>query len=577
MSIETDNLDELVANLRRRVESLQLADEAQRLSELVRVRDQQSRLIEGWGDYVSPLDSWRSEAGFFGAGGDSFGPRISQASDRQDGHNIPFWQSEQELAIIRGAGEWISQADPTAMGALESLTSYVVGCDAQYDAGAKDDIEGVDDAVAATQAIIDDFLARSRWKNGLDREIFRRWRRSGEAFMSIEESEFGGPRLRIWEPSWIVEPQNAREIESYWGLPQLDWRYGVATIPGDPMEVVGYFGLRNGDPTRGEFIPAGRMVHLKTGDCNVKRGMTDFYPGQQWFEKSAKLLDRVVDGGAIQASIALIRKYHQGTRSSAIRGATDSLVEYETMLPAAGGGGSSRALPVERFYSGKVVDAKGADVTTGPLGQSNAPVYLDIVEAAVVKAVRVWGMSRAIATGNASGDSYASSLTAETPFVKSCESMQGTLAAAYCEILWKVADMACIAGRLPYDPQQLRQLVTIDCKFRDVAVRNKREEHEIRVGQHAAGLLSLETWSEQVGLSYEQERARFVANQPTEQPAAATGTAVDDSGIRRPVGETGQSRTDGDMADSLREGQADLVDLAAYAIQSLTRGNHAND
>lgn len=570
---------ERVAELREQVEALKLADEAARLETRIRHREYAANLVEGWGDYVSPLDSIRSEQDYFGGGGPAgMGPRVSRASDRTDGDNAPFFTTEQELAVIRGAGEWIAQADTTAIGAMEALASYCIGVNGQYDAAAKDG-DGADSAAnaaeAAVQEIIDEFLKRVKWLNKLDREQFRRWRRAGERFLRIVDMGGGYAKLEVWEPAWITEPINARAIEAHYGLPALNWKYGVATTPGDATEVWGYWGLRNGDPQRGEFIPATEMSHIKCNvDDNVKRGMSDFYPGQAWLEKAAKLLDRVLDGGAIQASIALVKKYAPHFRQSMIRSAAESLVEFDSPIPSygtgsAGGASGVRNVPTERFYSGKIVDMQGVDVETGPMGQSNAPVYLEIVDAGVSKALRRWSMQRTMATGDANTDTYASALVAESPFTKFCESVQGEIQSDAEEILWRVVDIACIAGRLPYDPQQLRQLIDITCKLPDVAVRDKKEEHEIRLGQHQAGLLSLETWSEQVGLSYEQEQERGAQSQAmamVEAKAQADAAAM--------AGNDGESNNERDGKSSKKTPSRKEV---RESLETLTEASGADD
>jgi hypothetical protein len=570
MTTTKENAAANVQQLREQVEALKLQDIATRLETQIRHREHRANLIEGWGDYINPLDMFRGEEAFFGNGGGlgMMGPRHSRASDRADGDNAPFFTNESELAMIRGAGEWIAQADTTAIGALATLASYCVGTDGQYDAGAKEgdsELPGAEQAAAAVQPVLDEFLRRVKWNRGtnrLDRESFLRWRRAGESFIQVlENGATGYCSVRVWEPAWITEPASPRSVEAEHGLPELDWKYGVATTPGDAAEVWGYFGIRNGDVNRGEFIPAAEMVFLKCNtDGNVKRGMTDFYPSQQWLEKGAKVLDRVIDGAAIQASIALIRRYAPNFRKANILSAADSHVEFDQVQPSIGGG--TRSVGVQRFASGTVVDAQGVDTEAGPMGQSNAPVYLEVVDAAVTKALRIYGMQKSMATGDANTDTYASALVRESPLTKFCEDVQGVISAAWSDMLWRVVDVACIAGRLPYEPQQLRQLIDVKVTLPDVEVRNRLETHQIRKEQNAAGILSRETWSEQEGLSFEQEQARGAQSEAERMLAAKTQAMADAAAGGGMGGMGGGYAKEGTRAAAIAEGVRSCRTLA---------------
>ena len=275
-----------LATLQEQYESLKVAAQVVALKETLRRHKLASnQLTEGWGDCIDPFDSWKSEASYFGGGGvSSGGSYISRAEDRSDGDNAPHFDNEHTVAMIRGACEWLATTDTTAIGMLEALTSYIVGWGSEYSTEAES--PEWEPLAQAVECVIDEFLKRERWCGGLDAELFQRTRRAGERFVRIVGDPSGFSRTYIYEPAWITEPASPRQVEQWYGLPCLDWKYGIASAIGEPTEIWGYFGLRNGDPARGEFIPAEEMSHVKINvDRNVKRGLSDFYAGREWLNK----------------------------------------------------------------------------------------------------------------------------------------------------------------------------------------------------------------------------------------------------------------------------------------------------
>jgi hypothetical protein len=491
--------DELVAKR----DTILLKSEIAVLESTLERHDQESRMIEGWGDVIDPLDSLRSEPDFFGTGLN--GHRL-RGDDHRQGDNAPFWRSEQELSFIQGMGEWIANTDTSTVGALKTLTGYVVHTGFTWKA--KPEAKANSEAAAYVQTIIDGFFKRTNWLGNLDRELFRRTRKHGERFLRIKQGDDGKATAQAIEPSWITEPLNAREIEEHYRLPELDWKYGIATTIGNPNEVHGYFVVYFGNPQDYEFVPADEMSHVKANvDSNVKRGMSDFYPGEEWVKEAAKLLRNTIQGGSIQASIALIREWGTKTRGASIDSAAGGTVEFQTRLPAREGTEAPRSIPTERFYPGKVMDVKGAVYHPGPMGSSNAPTFLDIAQAGGRKAANTWCMPEFMYTGDASNANYSSTLVSESPFVRVCEDMQNVAATEDKSMLWRVVKMEVEADDdAQFTFEELQAAVDIDCEPPDVATRDREKDHRIRVEQHDKGILSLQTWAQEEGIDYENEQ-----------------------------------------------------------------------
>lgn len=512
--------------LQEQFDALNLRADIAQLETVLRHHDQQQNLIEAWGDYIDPMDSLRSDPEFFATPGAG---HVSRGDDKRFGDNAPIFNEEQRLSFIRGAGEWIGQTDATAIGALETLASYVVGTGFVWQA------EGDDEkAVMFVQRIVDEFLDRSNWLGDLDRELFKRTRRSGERFVRLHQLQGGISEVEVCEPSWIMTPANAGQVAYHYGLdPRYDWKYGVCTDAGRATKVHGYAVFRHGDPEDFEFVPVEDMSHVKINvDRNVKRGVTDFYAVEGWISGASKLLNRTIEGGAIQASIALVREWNPKASDANIQSAAGGLVKYQSKLanPSAAAGYSN--IPTERFYSGKVVDVRGGKYSPGPMGGSNAPTYIDIVQAGLRKAASRWSMPEFMFTGDASNANYSSSLVSESPFVKFCEYLQKQTERDDASVFWRVVKHAAESGRTGgYSYDDLKQAVMLSAAKPDIATRDRLQDHTIRKELNAAGILSRETWAQETDHDYELERQKIEQEPPvaTADPtqAAAFGAALE--------------------------------------------------
>ena len=143
------------------------------------------------------------------------------------------------------------------------------------------------------------------------------------------------------------------------------------------------------------------------------------------------------------------------------------------------------------------------------MGQSSAPVYLDVLQA-VLRAVGVrWSMPEYMISGDASNGNYASSVEAGAPFTKACEAAQFFYKTHFRKIKWLAVKHAFNAGRFSAYVRtfaELKRLVGIDIEVPDVRVRNAVEETNRRKILWECGGLSMQTWMSQEGEDYDQER-----------------------------------------------------------------------
>lgn len=519
------------------------------------------RLLEAWGDWVDPRSYLNDTSGFGYSGVDG---RVSVASDRQDGDNPPFWQSEQEHAEIRGICRFLAQVDEVGVGAIRTLTDYVVGW------GAKENWSGDPSLAKAAERewnrIADAEGLRGTW----EREWFARKIRDGERCAWVH-ADGGEILIDLIEPEFITQPGTPRTIEDYYGLDAYDWKYGVATTLNRPTRWHGLYASFFGSATDWEWLPKRDIVWTKANvDAAIKRGVSDIYPVFRRMEQGSKLLTNTLQGGAIQAAIAYIREHAPGTSASGIasvRGSDDT-----RSVP--NGAGGSKTVRVQKFMPGTVVDvSSGLKYTAGPVGSGAGAGFLQLAQAAMRLVGIRWAMPEYLISGDASNGNYSSTLVAEAPFTKSTEAMQAIECCDRRELIWKVLDKACQLGRFRRfgieSVDQLRSVVDVEVTLPPVAVRNRVEDAQVAEIEKRNGVLSAQTWAEDAGRDYAEEINRG-ARDATIVAAPATEVANEE-----PVGDVA---ADGEVLkpqDTALNGAQ--VQAAVTIVQSVAAGTLPRD
>ncbi|MEQ8788870.1 MAG: phage portal protein [Pirellulaceae bacterium] len=492
--------------LREQYDALRLRRDVAALEQQIAWEEQAARRVElreGWGELVNPRESEFDSPGF---GLERIAARPSRVEDRQQGRNAPHFETEEDLARIRGLARWLASTDETTIGVLENLTNYVIGTGFTYTAVERAPGAAPRGLVDAVQQFIDELREQCGWRR-LEREAFLRSRRDGEFFLLLERNG-SQPRLRFVEPDVVRKPDDPRFMSHYAGAYDLDWEFGVATAIGDAEQIHGYHLDWSGDGRDWEFVPAERMEHAKVNvDSGVKRGLSDFYAAAAEIEQAAKLARNTAEGAAIQATIAYIKEAALGAGRSEIESHRSSHADWTTP-PAPDGG--RRNVRFEKFFPGRVITTAGMKYHAGPLGTSNAPTFIEVIQMVLRRVGQRWSMPEYMVSGDASNANYASTLVAESPFVKSAEAKQMWYEEAFRSLFWKALRLAHgdrVLSRWNVDFPRLRQLVKLRLEAPRVSVRNRAEETKIRSDLHAAGLLSRRTWAalEELDFDVEQE------------------------------------------------------------------------
>lgn len=505
-------MSDALTELQERHEALRLRREVARLERQLAWEEQAARRVElreGWGEPISPREPLVDAPAF---GFDGFSSPASRPEDRRHGRNAPHFETEQELARIRGVARWLAATDETSIGVLENLTNYVVGTGFTYSVVERIPGAAPRGLLEAVQEAVERFQEENNWRR-IEREAFVRSRRDGEVFLRLEHHG-GRPRIRFVEPELIRKPDDPRFMSQYAGAYDLDWELGVATDLGDAERIHGYHVDWSGDGRDWEFVPAERMEHIRVNvDCGVKRGLSDFYAAAAEIEQAAKLARNTAEGAAIQATIAYIKEAASGTGRPEIEAQQTAHSDWTTYSKTPDG--HRRSIRFEKFFPGRVITTAGMKYHAGPLGTSNAPTFIEVIQMVLRRVGQRWSMPEYMVSGDASNANYASTLVAESPFVKSAEAKQMWYAEAFRSLFWKALRLSRDRRDWPEDIDfaQVQRWFKLRLEAPRVSVRNRAEETSIRSTLHAAGILSRRTWAALEELDFDVEREHLAREQ----------------------------------------------------------------
>lgn len=448
---------------------------------------------------------------------------ISNARDREGGRNRPFVETEVDLAAMRGIGRWLATVDEVSIGVLDSLANYTVGTGFTYTVSPKREGAVPEGLVEAVQDVIDEFVEENKWRRR-EREALIRRHRDGEFFLWAQHVGAGRVRPRFVEPDYVIEPPDPRALSEFAGAFDLDWSFGIASNLGDPETVHGYYIDWSGDGRDWDFAPATELEHAKANvDSGVKRGISDFYAAWREIESANKLSDNTAKGSAVQAAIAYVRQHAEGTTRSQVQSLNSGKADFTLRRRTVGG--TTRSSRQRRIEAGTVVDIpKGMEYQPGPLGAQRNPQFVTAIQMVLRRVGVRWNLPEYLISGDASNANFASTMVAESPFVKSSETRQEFYSETFRDFFWKVIRIAFMWGRLsrwPGDFRQLRRLLKIDAQAPRVSVRNRQEETTIRSTLHEKGVLSRKTWAALEELDHEVEQEQLEEEGGPARPASA--------------------------------------------------------
>lgn len=387
---------------------------------------------------------------------------------------------EAQLAEVRQQCRRLAATNEFAVNGIENRVSYLVGVGHGYHATVRKGAHAPEGLTGDVQAVLDEFLHENRWQ-ARQQEIVRRMDRDGEAFLRFFADADGTTRVRFVEPEQVATPP---ELSNH---PEAT--FGIHAEPHDVETVLGYY-------VDGEPVPAADVQHRKANvDANVKRGLPLYFPVRKNLRRVEKLLRNMSALAEIQSAIALIRKHRSAARSG-----VESFVDggADATTPA---GGRTRRLV--QYGPGTILDAPAGLEYDFPANGVQASAFVGVLQAELRAIAARLVMPEFMFTSDASNANYSSTLVAEGPAVKLFERLQAGLKADDCDVMWRVVENAIRAGRLPGDT---RRHVEIQIGLPSLHVRDQLREAQIERIAFEKGILSPQTWSQRMGLDYDQEQ-----------------------------------------------------------------------
>jgi hypothetical protein len=251
------------------------------------------------------------------------------------------------------------------------------------------------------------------------------------------------------------------------------------------------------------YLPAARVEHIRRNvPRNAKRGVSDFLPIQADLRHEARLRRNTVEGAALQAAIAWILQTPPGTRDVASAGAT---MRYAQPVHP----GGTRLTQVRHYGPGTILEpTAGLEYKPGPMGAERNSQFL-LVAQYVLRSIGLrWNMPEYLISGDASNANYASTLAAESPFVKAREADQQFYKRHFQSLCWKMLRLAWETGRfdrfaIPWE--RFVALLAVQIGTPAVASRDPLALAQTQALQMQAGILSRRTAAAQAGLDFDAE------------------------------------------------------------------------
>ncbi|MEO1497502.1 MAG: hypothetical protein AAFV43_10160 [Planctomycetota bacterium] len=179
------------------------------------------------------------------------------------------------------------------------------------------------------------------------------------------------------------------------------------------------------------------------------------------------------------------------------------MADNATRETADGNGGIQR---VTQYGPGTILDAPAGLDYEFPATGIDAGSYVAILQAELRAIAARLVMPEFMFTSDASNSNYASTMVAEGPAVKMFTRMQASMIEEDRRLMGVVLGNAVRAGRLP---EECVQSVQLQVEPPSVRVRDRLQETQIDRIAYERGVLSPQTWSQRLGLDYDQEQTNL--------------------------------------------------------------------
>ena len=319
----------------------------------------------------------------------------------------------------------------------------------------------------------DDFVKQNKWGRR-EKEMVNRSFRDGEVFLRFFPMESTGDlKVRFLRANHIKNPNVIDKVKAGEIVTM-----GIATNPDDIEEVVAYY-LCSVDGSFKERIDASEIMHIKIlTDSDVKRGMSVLLVAMSMIKKYGNWMDDRIVLNKVRSAIALIR-HVPGTAATvdSIRGKHQSEKQSADRYKQKG------------FERGTIITAsKGIDYTMLSPNIQAADAKDDGRNMLLAVAAGV-GFPEMILTADYSNANYASSLTAQNPFVREIEDWQDFFEEPYQDVFGRVIRTKKEFGKIPDKESEGCDVIWPPMILADIEKNNKAREI-----QHRNKIISKKTW-----------------------------------------------------------------------------------
>ncbi|MBY0523449.1 MAG: hypothetical protein K2R98_08615, partial [Gemmataceae bacterium] len=279
----------------------------------------------------------------------------------------------------------------------------------------------------------------------------------------------------------------------------------------DVQTLYGFTVSYSGTVGDAEYVPAAEMEHVKIGvDRAVKRGITDFcFDTYDSLKTASRAIQNMNEAVAIQAAIAFIRQ-HDTALAGQVQSFQDGLADYDRPNPFTGAKEN-----VQRIGPGTVWDVpKGMTYVPPPFAQG-IPYFAQVVQLVLRNVGAKWNAPEWLMSGDASNNNYASSITAESPFVKRCKTFQAFYGGVNVGTIWRAVKWYCEkrggikAGDQLFDYATIRRIVAIQAVPPTIEVRNTLQQAQENQIYTTIGVKSPQTVQQELSLDPEEQQANF--------------------------------------------------------------------
>ena len=494
------------------------------------------RLLEDWGDVVDPREPFNDSPEF------GLSPNVtyySQLRDRADGRFLPVYDHEMDLRHIRAMAWLLSERVPMAQAWVNRLLDYTIGTG--FDWTITHDNPQLQKE--CNRAIVD-ATDNSRWTSDLERESYTREIVDGE-WLSELEVDAGQIRIVTREADELTEPANKPAVTRWIADDESDfekksWTFGVLTNSKSTEIPIGYHFVRTVDGTDWDYCDASTVTHWKRNvRAKAKRGVSDFYKPHLYLMRADRVLTNTAEGAATQAAIAYIVEHPEKATQSNVKAiAAKYAPETGRYDPKTGEAQRKRRMAPNT----RIDTPAGAKYHASLMGGNSSNIYIAVMESALRLAGTVHAFPEGMLTGSYQNANYASSLTAESPFVQGRVSEQMHRAARVKEMFLKILKLACERGRFRHCGieawKDMAPGLNVEIQPAKVFPKNIKETTDALVIQKAQGWVDDKSAMTELGRDYDAVRLqqKLEKGQTPQQPGEVDPNASAEPASEQPSG-----------------------------------------